>query len=374
MVGDQTQWVFALRILHVIPSFVGGGAERQLSLLAPELCRLGVEIHVAYLHPGVNLTPLLESSITLHRIACSNNHDPRIFLRLLQVVRTIKPDLIQTWLPQMDIFGGVVARLVGIPFVLSERASALAYRGCWKIWLRRFVGRGATAIVANSKSGLDYWRESASECRVIRNGLSLISTSTTTPANPRVFGLPEDACLILFAGRLNEQKNIPTLLDALEVVLESRPECAALLFGDGSLHGAVVARIERMPMRDRVRLLGYTDKLWCWMRRASVFVSVSRFEGNPNVVLEAMAIGCPLVVSDIPEYREILDETSAQLCDGGSAPDIAAAILAVLENSSAAESRAVLACRRAADWSIEASARQYLGLYETLIFPGKTSI
>ena len=363
-----------LRILHAIPSFVGGGAERQLSLLAPELCRLGVETHIAYLHSGPNLTSHLESSVTLHRIACSGNHDPRIMLGLLQVVRTIKPDLLQTWLTQMDIFGGIAAKLVGIPFVLSERASALAYLGGWKNWLRKLVGNRATAIVANSEEGLDYWRGCAPVCRVIRNGLPLTSTSATTPANPAVFGLPADACLILFAGRLSEEKNIPTLLDALDVVLESRPECIALLFGDGSLHGAVAERIERMQMRSHVRLQGFTDNLGCWIRRAAVFVSVSRFEGNPNAVLEAMAIGCPLVVSDIPGHREMLDETSAQLCDGGSAPDVAAAILSVLANSRAAEERAASACRRAADWSIETSARQYLGLYETLISPCKASL
>lgn len=365
-----------MKVLHLIPSLVGGGAERQLSLLAPELCRLGVETHVAYLHSGVNLASLSDSSVTLHRITCSGNYDPRILLRLLRIVRTIKPDVIQTWLPQMDVFGGSVAKLAGIPFVLSERSSALAYRGGWRNWLREFVGCGATAIVANSEGGVNYWRARARAraYRVIRNGLPLERICATTPANPAQIGLPSDTRLILFAGRLNTEKNIDPLLDALDSVLNICPDCTALLFGDGPLHGAVVARIERMKMRGRVRLLGFTGHLWCWMRRASVFVSVSRFEGNPNVVLEAMAIGCPLVVSDIPQHREILDETSAQLCDGGCAPDVAAAILSVLANSRAAEERAASACRSAADWSIEASARQYLGLYETLIFPSKASI
>jgi glycosyltransferase involved in cell wall biosynthesis len=351
-----------LTVLHAIPSFVGGGAERQLSLLAPELCRLGVQTHIAYVHPGVNLAPLVTSKVRLHAIACGGNHDPRILLKLVDLIRYVQPDLVQTWLTQMDIFAGVAARLTGTPFVLSERSSAPAYSHGWKNRLRWRVGQLATAVVANSKAGADYWRPRCAS-RVIRNGLPLSSIRAATAASPESMELQADTRVILFAGRLSPEKNIEQLLQALDQVLDRHPDCAAVLFGDGPLRAPLDHRVSAMRARARVRLAGFTPELWRWMRRASVFVSVSHFEGNPNTVLEAMAIGCPLVVSDIPQHREILDGTMTQFCNPASVDDIARAIDAVLDAPDLAGNRAAAALDAASASSIEQAANAYLSLY-----------
>jgi glycosyltransferase involved in cell wall biosynthesis len=353
----------SLTVLHAIPSFVGGGAERQLSLLAPELCRLGVQTHVAYVHPGVNMAPLVASKVRLHSVACGGNHDPRILLKLLGLIRDVRPDVVQTWLPQMDIFAGVAARLTGTPFVLSERCSAAAYSHGWKNRLRWWVGRLATAVVANSQGGADYWRPKGGARHVIRNGLSLPAIRSAMPASAESMGLQAGTRIILFAGRLSAQKNIERLLQALDQVLDRHPDCAAVLFGDGPLRAPLDQRVDAMRASARVRLAGFSPELWSWMRRASVFVSVSHFEGHPNTVLEAMAIGCPLVVSDIAQHREVLDDTMARFCNPASVDDIACAIDAVLDAPDVAIQRADAALDAASALSIEQAADAYLSLY-----------
>jgi len=355
-----------LTVLHAIPSLVGGGAERQLSLLAPELCRLGVDTHVTYLHPGVNLAPLLASQVRLHPIACNGNHDPRILLSLLRLIRDLRPVVVQTWLPQMDVLAGVAALLTRTPFVLSERSSAAAYSCGWKNRLRRLVGQHATALVANSQSGLQYWGFGGRTRRVIHNGLALQAIRSTTPASPETIGLPAESRIVLFAGRLTAEKNVARLLLAIDQVLDRRPDCAAVLFGDGLMHATLSGQVQAMRARDRVRLLGFTPELWRWMRRASAFVSVSHFEGNPNAVLEAMAIGCPLVVSAIAQHREILDDTMAQFCDPTSTADVARAIDAVLDAPALSARRAAAAIEVANVWSIESAAHSYLALYREI--------
>jgi glycosyltransferase involved in cell wall biosynthesis len=102
------------------------------------------------------------------------------------------------------------------------------------------------------------------------------------------------------------------------------------------------------------------------MRVARVVVSIGQFEGNPNVVLEAMAIGCPLVVSEIPSHREILDDSSATFCDAPSAPEVGATINHVLSDPVAAKIRAEAARGRSEIWSIERAAQEHLRLYEVL--------
>ncbi len=269
----------------------------------------------------------------------------------------------------MDILGGLAAKISGVPFVLSERSSALAYPGTWKNRLREWVGRGAVAIVANSQGGADYWRSRAKSAglHVIRNGISLDRIRKVAPVEPRLWELPGDAQLIVFAGRLSPEKNLYTLLDALEQVLDRHREAVVLLFGEGPLRLEIEERIKHSRFPRRFYLPGFTHDLWGWMRSARVVVSISRFEGNPNVVLEAMAIGCPLVVSDIPQHREILDDSMAMFCRADSVQDVAAAIDATLSNTAAAEARADAAQGRAQAWSIEETARQYVRLYETLV-------
>jgi glycosyltransferase involved in cell wall biosynthesis len=178
-------------------------------------------------------------------------------------------------------------------------------------------------------------------------------------------GWPSTVRVVLFAGRLvDPQKNIPRLLQALDEVLRREEDVVAVLCGEGPLRVQMESSIGRSSGSKRIRLLGFADNLWNWMRRADVLVSVSRFEGNPNVVLEAMAVGCPLVVSDIPEHREILDEVTARFCSVDSASDMASAIVDTLNAPLEARKRADAARKRAADWSLEKSAHRYLEIYK----------
>jgi hypothetical protein len=68
--------------------------------------------------PGPNSS---RPAVTLHRIPARGNHDPRLALRLIRLVRTLRPQLVQTWLPQMDVLGGLAARIAGTPWILCER-------------------------------------------------------------------------------------------------------------------------------------------------------------------------------------------------------------------------------------------------------------
>ena len=354
-----------MRVLHLIPSFTGGGAERQLALLAPALAKQGLEVHVGFVKGGANLPVFQSSNPSLHKIYSIGNHDPLLAVRIAQLVRAIRPDVMQTWLTQMDVLGGLGALLADVPFILSERASGLAYPPSWKNKLRIWFGQRASAIVANSELGATYWREYVTKplVTVIRNGLLLEKMQRTTPADSRTLGFSLDAELVLFAGRLTHQKNVELFIEATDQVLASRENAAAVIFGDGPLQLTAQSLVSRCKSSQRIRLFGHTNNLWAWMRRASVFVSPSYFEGNPTAVLEAMALGCPLVVSRIPEHEEILDTASALFCDPRSAEDIARGIRASLDDPERAMQRAKLAWQRASISSIDEVSRRYAVLY-----------
>lgn len=356
-------------ILHAIPTLTGGGAERQLALLACEQQAQGARVHVACVAGGVNLRMLNESGVAVHVLPKFGNHDPLLVLRLLLLMRRVRPAIVQTWLPQMDVVGGLAARLLGLPHILSERASPDAYGSGWKERLRRCVGVRADAVAANSATGLTYWREAGMRgCAfVVRNGVDAERIVRAKPVVLTEVGLSADSKVVLFAGRLVEEKNLPLLLDAIELVSDADPSVALVMLGEGPLNPWLVERIAGMRNAGRIRLYGYSDALPSWMKAANVLVSTSRHEGAPNVIMEAMAAGCPLVVSDIPGHRELVGEGLAVLCSALTAEVVSAGILGVLRDPGPAASRAARALEAAAGWSMSQVARAYFDMYERVL-------
>jgi glycosyltransferase involved in cell wall biosynthesis len=271
----------------------------------------------------------------------------------------------------MDVIGGVAALMTGTPFVLSERASALAYPGNWKDRLRIRIGRRAVAVVANSEAGRQYWTQLGYQGRasVIRNGIPFEEIKRAQRAEMGALGVPKGDRVIVFAGRYSEQKNVVLMLKALARVAGKKKDTSVLLFGEGPLQRELERCASASGLGMRIRVEGFSDTLWAVMKAADLFVSVSTFEGNPNTVLEAMAARCPLVVSDIPEHREFLDESSAFFASASSVVDVAVTIEHALDNRAEARAKSDIAYRAVAGWSVESRAREYVDLYRE-IFDG----
>jgi glycosyltransferase involved in cell wall biosynthesis len=348
---------------------LNGGAQRQLVLLAREQVGAGLEVHVALLHAGPHTERLESVGARLHWIGSGINHDPRLFWRLARLIRRVQPDLVQSWLTQMDLLSAAATRLTGTPWVLSERSSGAFYRFSVKNLLRAWLARDADAVVANSAGGEDYWRTRlpAEVPRyVVSNGLSLAEIQGAESVEPTAIGLAPGSRMVLHVGRLSPEKNIPILLGALDEAA-ARVPLVAYLCGDGT-HEAETRRLLSLGGRvQHIRLLGYRPDVWSLMKRADVFVSLSRFEGHPNAVLEAAACGCPLVLSDIAAHREIASGESALFVDAHSVHEVAAGIVKCLSEPKEARCRAVKARASVEELSTAAMARRYAEVYEAVL-------
>jgi glycosyltransferase involved in cell wall biosynthesis len=292
--------------------------------------------------------------------------------RLVRLVRRIRPDIIHTWILQMDILGGVTARINGIPWILREPSSAMAYPPTWKHRLRLRVGSTANAVISNSFGGDEYWKTSLPFSRrsVIRNGLPLPEIDWTAAALPP--GLPKfEAPIVLFVGRLTEYgsaaKNLKALLEALASVRRER-NLSGIFCGEGPHRSELEGLRNRLGLDADVHFTGYLPaaSVWGLMKTAEVFVSLSAYEGCPNTVMEAMACGCPLVISDIPAHREILDEEMALFVDLNRPEQIAAAMRQVLAAPDEARRRVCAARGRVADWSVASMAARFEQLYREI--------
>lgn len=361
-----------LRVLYFIPSFGPGGAEKQLSILSSGLAKLGCEVHVAYHSGGPNMKALQASSVVLHHIKISNNYSPRLPLRVFALIAKIKPDIIQTWLPQMDIIAGIASYLLRTPYIVSERSSQHAYKDSFKTTLRLFVGRFSTSIIANSEAGADYWRSfiPSRSIHVIRNSISLAPAlhSDFAPLN-----FPDrNSPIVLTIGRLSDDKNISFALStAIELALH-RKHVNFLFLGDGPLKDKLINKVKLYNLSDRIQFIPFSPYVSTYVAKASVFLSLSSFEGNPNAVIESAYLGLPLVISDIPAHRELFDDTSAYLVSLDS-PKYAARVLSdALSNRSDAISRASKAKSRVSSFSADNMISNYLCFYNSVLNVGSS--
>jgi len=355
-----------IRVLHLIPSLGSGGAERQLSILAPAIDAMGLNIAVVFHSRGPNICALETAGVSQFVISIRSNYDLRLLIGVAAAVRDFRPDIIQTWLPQMDIIGGLVARRESIPHVLSERSSAAMYLSeGWKNRLRVAIGKRAQAIIANSEGGLDYWRAQGARghLHVVRNALTPPSTE---PAPVAELGL-EGKRLLVAAGRLSHEKNVPILIRAMAAALAKLPDHHAVIFGEGPEREATIALIEATGQSGRLHLGGYATNLSGWLRAADVFISASLMEGHPNVVIEAAAAGCPLVLSDIPAHREFALGDSALFAPTHDAERLAEALIQSVCYRDEALARAERAQALTKPLSVQAAAQRHLEIYRSLL-------
>jgi glycosyltransferase involved in cell wall biosynthesis len=262
---------------------------------------------------------------------------------------------------------------MGTPQVISERSSSQAHPGNLRDRVRIFATSGASAVVSNSPGGDEYWRgrnNGRLHRFVIPNALPLNEIEQSVPVPAAGPGVRPGQKIVLYLGRFDKEKNLESLVRALGRVLQN-PTVVAFLCGEGPMRPAIGRMIYEEGLSGRVFLPGYVLDPWSWMKRADVFVSVSLFEGMPNSVMEAMACGCPIVASDIPQHREILEENEATFVLPGDPDRIASGIDRLLGDPEEGRLKALRAKERASRWSIPAMAERYDRVYLEILGAAK---
>jgi len=355
-----------IRILHLIHHLSAGGAERQLSLLAPEMVRLGHDVHIAYLNEGSEAVSL--PGVITHRISVLGNHDPMLLFKLNRLLRTIKPDIMHSWILMMDIMAGFFSFMDNTTWVLREPTSAVGYKNFnLKKILRAWLAHRASAIVANSQGGRAYWLGqgiSGTKLYVISNAVPFDLINAVKPHQSRC----NNQKILIYAGRLIQSKNVDILIRAVANI-RRRHNILLLIAGEGPSKPDLMSLVYSLGLHDVVRFLGYLKPLdlWAHMKASDAFVSLSAYEGMPNTVTEAIACDIPVVLSDNPEHRAFLDDESAVLLPPGSIQEVTNGICHTLEHTHEAGQRSANALEAIRDRTAAVVASEYIRLYERLV-------
>jgi Glycosyltransferase len=308
-----------LHVLFFIPSFAGGGAERQCAYLANGLSSLSdFKVSLAYFHEGVNHGLVDRTQVGLIKIRSRSNYDPRIAWRLKRLIETERPDIVFSWLHASDVFTWCARRLgAQFKWVMAERNSW--YPADVRFWLRDRVGRQSDLIVSNSEKGDLYWEKRGvpSVRRRIADNVLPDAWFDARPHSP-------EAQLVCFAGRMEPQKDIQRLADAFLLLAKERKDVKFVLAGEGSLREDVCVRVKDEAS---ISCIGFQQNVRPLFERTSVFVNISVHEGKPNTVIENLATGNRVVLSRIPEHIELVGEDYPFLVDCGADPATIASLI-----------------------------------------------
>ncbi len=378
-----------------IYGLTGGGAQRRTLTLANAFAACGHQVDLVLVRgegvlepqvaPRVRVIALDRADRLLGRaIRTSRTRGVQTFASIPALARYLRrqqPDLLLSAASHVNLVAVAGWRLARLPIALVLRASnhptgnlanfppAQRLIRAWMRWLtRRFYPR-ADLVVAVSDGVAE---ELARLTGMPRERILTVYNPVTTPALAARMADPldhpwleaSDAPLLLAAGTFKIQKDFRTLVEAFARLHRRRPVRLAIL-GDGPMRPAIAQRVRELGLEEDVLLPGFILNPLPWMRRASVFVLSSMWEGLPGVLIEAMACGCPVVSTDCPSGpREILEGGRwGPLVPVGDSRALAAAIADQLDRPTPAE----LLRERAAAFDLPRAVARYLEIFEACI-------
>lgn len=348
----------------------GGGAERAMLNLANRFVETGLPVDMVL---GRREGPYL------------GQLDPRVRIVDLGVKRMLKalpalnaymrrerPAVLMPALAHTHIVSLVGKRLYRWPsrIVLSVQNTPSASAGISSQWIERNWPIFVKALYAGADDTVAISQGVAEDIRKLTRGKSsphVIHNPVVTPSffrqleeNPDHPWLRDKSVpVILAAGRLTNQKDYPTMLEAFARLLARRP-ARLIILGEGELKNDLTALCSSLRISDSVAFAGFAANPYSWMKAADLFVLSSRWEGLANVIAESLACGTPVASTDCPSGpSEILEGGKyGRLVPVGDPVALADAMEALLENP---PDRDAL-IRRGADFAVENIAQRYLDI------------
>lgn len=327
-------------IINLFPPKWLAGTELATYHLAEHLAKKGHEIHVITSQDEGTAENSYEKGFYIHRLSKKNIRflSPLLFWKdIFWIIQRIKPDIVHG----QDISSGIPAlltkKLLKIPFLIYGRGTDV-YDPDWfaKLTIKTIIKNADSVIALTSDMKKAMQAIYDRDISVISNGIEL-NNYTNEPPVQNVGGSEKR---ILFVGRLHPIKGVQYLLQAMQIVHAEMPDVRLILVGDGEEREYLESLTDRLEIRGCVEFAGRVphEKIQGYLGQADVFVLPSLSEGFPNVILEAMACGLPIVTTKVGGIPDIVtDGVNGYLVDAKNPDAIAEKILILLQNGQLSE-------------------------------------
>ncbi len=341
-----------IRVLQVMTAFGDDAPSQGAAALAKYLDPTEFRVTAVSLRAGPTPTTVADLERVGMKHVCLGMGgflDGRILPRLVRLMRRVCPDIVHTHAFRSDLWAGLAAKLAGAPVFVSS------IRNCeWECFrtehpflVARLAMAGsrvatslATALIAVSEGVREHLvsvqRIPPAKVHVIPNGVDLEGLAQPRPppalTRTRLDLRPDDILVGTFAV-FKPRKGLSYLVEAAREILSRHRRVHFLLAGDGPERDSIEEEVQRRGIEKNVHLLGYRHDGLALMDALDIYVLPSLFEGLPRSVLEAMALGKPVVVTDIGGSREVVqDGNSGLIVPPRDSQRLAAAICKLIES------------------------------------------
>ncbi|MBP5621245.1 MAG: glycosyltransferase [Thermoguttaceae bacterium] len=334
-----------IKLLFVIPTLDRCGAEKQMTLIATNLPRDRFEVHVAVLtRNGPYSEDLRKAGIPFDIIGKKSKFSPSAYYRLKKLIKRIKPDIVHTWLFAANSYGRKAAFSCGVPVVVCGERCVDPWKSAWQGWIDRQLEPQTSAYAVNSSGVVDFYikrgiprekfvvipnavetpdifdfnkndlkkdllkeldlsrtpeLEITSEKDAVFHEMNISGANGTAP--------PELPYLIGLVARFWPQKRIKDALWAADQVKFAQLNFYLIVLGDGPEREALLRYRDDLQIGDRVVMLGERNDVSRFMPCFDVLWNCSAYEGQSNSILEAQSFGIPVIASDVPGNRDLVE-------------------------------------------------------------------
>jgi GalNAc-alpha-(1->4)-GalNAc-alpha-(1->3)-diNAcBac-PP-undecaprenol alpha-1,4-N-acetyl-D-galactosaminyltransferase len=297
------------RLTLVVPSLALGGAERVVANMANHWAACGDAVTVITLSAATTDTYSLDPAVTRVALDLMRESDGAIravFNNLIRVrrlraaIRQSQPETVISFIDRMNVVTLLACRPLAVDTVISERIdpSRQPLDGTWS-WLRRAAYPRARALVVQTEA-VRQQMVPVMGCQTIY----VIANAVDVPATDGLISQPHETGdstrQIAAMGRLAPQKGFDLLIDAFARAAKDKPNWSLIILGEGPERERLERQIHERGLDRYVRLAGWVADPTTVLRNCDAFVLSSRFEGFPNALLEAMAVGLSAISFDCP--------------------------------------------------------------------------
>ena len=267
---------------------------------------------------------------------------------LARIIREFRPEIVHCWSDFANVVGGLVATNVGVPTVVLGQRNVPAFRYvegvapylCLDAY-RLLVQNSNVVMLNNSLAGVTKYMQwlqiPSNKIRLIYNGFLPqdfhIRRGSEAQLCRRRLGLRNDARVIGTVMRFAPEKDPHLWLETAAAIAAARPDTCFVLAGYGNLAKQMERRIETLGLAERFILPGAAKDIGLIYGALDVLLLTSRFEGTPNVLIEAQAAGIPVVAPDVGGTSEaLLNGVTGILVGNRRASSLASAVLEILDD------------------------------------------
>lgn len=323
-----------MKILFYIGNLKKGGAERVVATLSNNLINSNditiittTDEPVEYeLNNKINLIPLKDFLDNKNQISKNIYY----LKKLNKYIKSIKPDIILGFLPEPSYRLLMLKPLIKAPIIISDRNDPkVEYKSLKNRVLMKLLYRKASGFVFQTKEAKNYFSNKIkNKSVVIPNPVDdkFLNTNYTGSKSKEFVNV----------GRLNAQKNQMFLIESFKEIIKKYPDYKLLIYGDGELHSKLNDYINNNKLERNIKLCGKVDNIEDILKNKKAFILSSKYEGMPNALMEAMAVGLPCISTNCPcgGPKELIDgNKNGLLVENNNKEELTSSICRLIEDN-----------------------------------------